>query len=220
MGNDRDCRTTRPCSTRSSVIQRHHLWPDGARAAAEAEEAASRCCRPARSAAAAPKAAAPAVVAPPAPTPVPPRATPAVGISPPSRSTTPLTTAEERALKPTDAVSRMPQLPRDGGRADGAIHDGIARRGAGRAASEGPQTDGDVRDALCGRQACRDLRASGMPVSAAAAATAIGPPMRAGRAADTRRQRVVGGRQGLCGVALEDRPASRIGCSPRRNANT
>jgi formylglycine-generating enzyme required for sulfatase activity len=82
---------------------------------------------------------APAVVAPPAPTPVPPALTPAVGVFPASRSTTPLTTAEEFALKPRDSFTECARCPEMVVVPPGGYTMGSPPAEEGRTAAEGPQ---------------------------------------------------------------------------------
>ena len=80
-----------------------------------------------------------AAVAPPKPAPQLPSSQPKVRSLSPKRAAAPLTTAEERALKPKDSFKECAELPRDGGGAGGELHDGVAAGEEGRYDSEGPQ---------------------------------------------------------------------------------
>jgi hypothetical protein len=81
-----------------------------------------------------------AVVAPPAPAPSAPAATPAVGVFSPSRSATPLTAAEERALKPQDSFTECARCPEMVVVPPGSYTMGSPAGEAGHSANEAPQT--------------------------------------------------------------------------------
>jgi uncharacterized caspase-like protein len=93
---------------------------------------------PPTSATKAPNATGPAVVAPPAPMPVPPPATPAVGLFPGARSA-PLTAAEEQALKPRDSFTECAHCPEMVVVPGGTYTMGSPAAEEGRTTAEGPQ---------------------------------------------------------------------------------